>query len=329
MENSDTRSIDQSSLQVSTDNQGSLDAIQHRKLENISIKIRQYYNTFIKFSDTEDGRIVIKLSIVLLLYYLSLTGLLTQLFSVTLHDYVYQYNQQYIETASYDSLRTLEVVGSIKSILTLLQSLSGGVSFIVDIDVQLGESLSVINDVTDQAWKVSLTSVGATKALSLIHETVYSSMQPALVSLFLLLGLSIALVCFFPEFSRRLERLVKTALFIVLFTHLIVPLSIYATAKVSEAHFHSEKQSVHQHYSELDRSLPQHKDHGDLKDQVAAIREHFQNNLTKHTSNTASYSLMSIKHLLYTGIEFIILPIFLVGIFSLITWQIIKRHAYK
>jgi len=294
--------------------------------ENAFGIIRRYYNSFIKFSDTQDGKLFIKLSFILIFYYLSLSGSLTSLFSYTLHDHVYQYNQEYIATASHDSLRTLEVVASIKSILTLLQSLSGGVSFIVDIDVQLGESLSVISDITEQAWKVSLTSVGAAKALSLIQDTVYTSMQPLLIVLFLLFGLSVISASLLPKFSQRLERFLKTALFLVLFTHLIVPLSIYATAKISDVTIQNQKQSVHQHYSEYNSSLPQHSDHGDLKSQVAAIKEHFQNNLVKHTSNIASYSLISVKHLLYTGIEFIILPIALMLFFSFIVGIAIKRH---
>ena len=274
---------------------------------------------------TKEGRNTLALSLVLVLYYLSFYGYINQLLTYLFHDSVYAFNSAYLASASSDSIKTLEVVASIKAVLELLRSVSGGVSFIVDIEVQLGESLSVLRDITERAWTVSLSSVAAANAISLINSSVFSVLKPVMAALFLVLGLYLGLKNLLPGIAKRVGRLITPCIFLVVFTHLIVPLSIYATAKISNYHLQSQKQELHSQLSGFSDGLPQHTDKTDLKDQVSAIREHFQTNLLEHINSTGDYSLMAIKHVLYTGAEFVFLPLAFILFSSIIVLILLRK----
>ncbi|WP_420590833.1 hypothetical protein [Bacterioplanoides sp.] len=275
---------------------------------------------------SREGKDVIKLMLILALFHLSLSGHISQLFAYLLHDNIYAFNSLYLTTASQDSVKTLEIVAAIKSVMALLQSLSGGVSFIVDVEVQLGDSLSVLSNITDKAWAISLSSVGAAETLSLLHHSVYFTMKPLLVALFLVLGLSIGLKKFSPTLSLRLERLVSLGIFLAVFTHIIVPLGIYGTAKVSQYYLQPQKQALHKQFSDFSNSLPHHSNQGDLKDQVSELRKHFKKGLKEHTNKTGDYSLMAVKHVLYTVTEFILLPLFIVVFLSKLLIIMIRKE---
>jgi len=277
---------------------------------------------------SSEGRNTLALSTVLLLYCVSFTGSLNQLFTYLFHEDIYAFNSTYLETASSDALKTLEVVAAIKAVLELLQSLSGGVSFIVDVDVQLGESLSVLREITDNAWTVSLGSVGAANALTLVHGAIYSVMQPLLISLFLLLGLYLGFKNLLPSLASRIKRLIKPCLFLVVFTHLIVPLSIFATGKISYDYLQTQKQDLHSKLSDFNSSLPQHSSTSDLKQQVADLSKHFEGGLLNHIGSTGDYSLMAIKHILFNSTEFIFLPLIFILLSSIVLFVLLRRKPH-
>ncbi len=274
----------------------------------------------------QQARDTLKLVAILVLFHLSLSGQINQLLAHLFHNSIYTFNSLYLETASKESIKTLEVVAAIKSVLAILQSLSGGVSFIVDVEIQLGESLSVLNNITDKAWAISLSSVGAAEALSLLHHSVYFTMKPLLVTLFLLLGLSIGLKRMFPTLVLRIERLITLGIFLVAFTHIIVPISIYGTAKVSQHYLQPQKQILHSEFSKLSHNLPHHNDRSKLKDQVSELRKHFKKGLKQHTNKTGDYSLLAVKHIIYNVTEFILIPIFILILLSKLLIIMIKKE---
>lgn len=290
---------------------------------NKLIGLRRNFLTLIKRRESLD---IIKLLAILILFHLSLNGHINQFLTYIFHDNIHAFNTKYLNQASSDSIRTLEVVAGIKSILALLQSLSGGFSFIVDVEVQLGQSLTVLSNITDKAWAISLSAVGATETLSMLHSSIYFAMKPLLVALFFLLGLSIGLKKLLPAFSLKLEKFITLGLFLVVFSHIAVPISIYTTAKISQHYLKPQKDIIHQKLAEFSQKLPQHPHHSELKKQVRELRKHFKKGLHHHTKKTGDYSLLAVKHILYSAVEFILLPILILYALSKLLIIIIRKE---
>ncbi len=268
----------------------------------------------------------IKLLALLAFFYLSYSGLLTQLMSTLIHADIQAFNQQYLDNASKSSIETLEVMTGIKSVLALLQSFSGGISFVVDIQVQLGQSLSALSEVIDKAWQISLASVAAVEGLKLIHYAAHFSMKSLLVVLFLLLGLALGLKHMAPKISIKLEKLALLGLFLVVFTHIIVPVTIYITASISEHFLQPHKQAIHSQFSELHNTIPKHNANESLHNQVKGINHTYKNKMKNHAKQFASYSSLAARHFIYSVTEFIILPIVIVLFLSHLVRTVIRKE---
>jgi hypothetical protein len=281
---------------------------------------------FFDFLNKPQGRDSIKLIVLLILFHLTLSGHINQILAHVFHNDIYDFNSHYLSSASKESIKTLEVVAGIKSVLAILQSLSGGVSFIVDVEIQLGNSLSVLSYITDKAWAISLSSVGAAETLSLLHHSVYFTMKPILATLLFMLGLAIGLKRMSPTLSLRIERLITLGVFLAVFSHVIVPISIYGTAKISEHYLQPQKQQIHAEFSKLASSLPHHNEKSELKDQVSELRKHFKKGLKEHTNKTGDYSLLAVKHIIYNVTEFILIPIAILIFLSKLLMILIRKE---
>ena len=269
---------------------------------------------------------IIKLLSLLAFFYLSYSGLLTQAMSYLIHADIHQYNAHYLKTATHKAIETLEVMGGIKSVLALMQSFSGGISFIVDINVQLGQSLSAIIDIMDKAWLVSIGSVVAIEGLRVMHYAASFSMQPILIFLFLLLGCAMGLKRITPKFAKKLDKLAILGVFLVFFTHVVSPLSIYLTANISQHFLKPHKEALHQNFKTLHESMPKHSKDPSFKDKIKEMKGHLKKSDEDHSSKTGDYSHLAAKHFIYSIVEFLVLPLSLVALLSYLVIIVIRKE---
>lgn len=103
------------------------------------------------------------LSMLLLLAYMSYVGAISSFFDQTMYTQIDPVSQAYLKTTGHHAKETLVILSEIKAALALLQSSSGGISFILDVQVQLGQILDVIVELIDLAWSITLASVAAVK----------------------------------------------------------------------------------------------------------------------------------------------------------------------
>ncbi|MBB65119.1 MAG: hypothetical protein CMO81_08650 [Waddliaceae bacterium] len=75
-------------------------------------------------------------------------------------DALLKYNQEYLDEATDETFATFLVLSSMKSILALMRSSSTGISFIVDINVQVGQLLTSAQTVVDYGWAASMLALG-------------------------------------------------------------------------------------------------------------------------------------------------------------------------
>ncbi|MCS6237695.1 hypothetical protein G3495_21700 [Shewanella baltica] len=110
-------------------------------------------------SDTQRLSHLIKLAAILLLVFLAFTGKLSFIADGIGGCYLDTVNRSYIKTGKQASADLFEMLSASKVALALLTSSKGGISFFIDIQVQLGQSLSALYDMVNYAWLFALASL--------------------------------------------------------------------------------------------------------------------------------------------------------------------------
>jgi len=146
-------------------------------------------------------------------------------------------------------------LSGIKSTLALIQSSQGGISFFVDVNVQLGQVFSGISDLVTMSWKISLASILSIRLQGYLLDLSVVSMAPLLTLFFVLVGISLAVSRRFPVTGQFFSELSLTGLLLVFVVHFLWPLTIYATASASSYYFKEISSAVHQGYTEINDTL--------------------------------------------------------------------------
>ncbi len=309
-------------------------------LGRIKQRIKQFYSTASGIGQTPSDNTLTPskhnnwqwqhlalLAIINIVVYLAHTGVLSNSSLWLYGEHIDAINRAYLHTASADVGALVGILSASKMVLSVLQSSQGGISFIIDIQIQLGQLLSPLIDTINYAWKFSIASLSAIELLKFILDTNKLSMVPALSLLFILLGIRISLHTHFSRIATLLTQAVRAMVFVVVLSHVLIPLSLYATASLGTILLGPYKTQVNQGFSDFHRQLPQHNAQAGLKDQVKSKMVHFQQHDTLHQHSSHLIGL-TVKHLVVSLIEYLISPFALMfGLIKLCLWQLRPRAS--
>jgi len=265
------------------------------------------------------------LLLLLVLCYLSYYGVLRSLLDTLFHGHLYAVSHVYLENAGSETEETLLVVSAIKTFLALIESSSGGISFIVDVEVQLGHVVSVMSELIDYAWQVSLVALLGIKIMTLLLEFSKVVVGPLLTLLFILYGLTYAISPHLPRIGNFFRQLAKSGLLIVLFVYMVVPLSIYVTASAGLFVFSEHKSVHHEGFQTLNDRLGQHDHSSSLGHQIKHIIGTFKHTQKSAANDAKGYANLVTSHIIYSLIEYFFLPVLLMAVLALITRSILMR----
>ncbi|MET1254386.1 hypothetical protein [Aliikangiella maris] len=279
------------------------------------------------FSIEEKNKLIhlFKLLLLLFLIHLANSGMLTGLINFIFHQSIEAVNFKYLNAAIAESEETLLVLSETKSLLAVIQSSTGGISFFIDVQVQLGQMLNVVVELIDYAWKISLGALATIEVLKIIQSVATLSMTPLLVILLQSIALSIALKNRLPTIALKLKKITDIGLFLVIFTHIIIPLSIFLTATLSHHYLRDHRAAIHEQYQQIHKSLPKHHTvsemHSEVKDSIKTFKA-VHSKANKHSTN---YAGVTTKHFVYSFIEFFITPITLAILLASFLVAVIRR----
>lgn len=263
------------------------------------------------------------LSLISIFSYLCFNGTIASLLDSLYYDHLLSVNTQYLHTSLKDTTDLYETLSDLKVLFSILSSSSGGISFIVDAQVQLGQFLNVADSLFTKAWVVSLVAIYVLKFLIFLLDF-SKTMLPYILSLFSIsFGLAYALKPSYIKLSYFVAKISMIWLFIALFIYVVVPFFMYFSSVISHIHLsdtkeqrHTQFKSIHFDFSQKNQSL-----HDDISSSMSYLKDNKQQIKDKNSE----YSKLTIDHVFYTLLEFIIIPILMIVILAYLSVLFVKN----
>lgn len=266
---------------------------------------------------------LIFLALISIFSYLCFNGTIASILDNLYYNHIYAVNNLYLEASLKDTTELYETLSGLKVLFSILSSSSGGISFIVDAQVQLGEFLNVVDSLFTKAWVVSLAVIYILKLMVFILE--FSKIiMPYILSLFsITFGLSYALKPSYIKLAYFMGKISMIWLFIALFIYVVVPFFIYFSSIISHTHFTDQKVQRAIHFKNI-YSTFNHKNQS-LHDDISSSMDYLKENKKQIKEKNSFYSKLTIEHVFYTFLEFVLIPIILIIVLSYISVVFVRN----
>ena len=168
--------------------------------------------------------------IVILGIILSVFGVLSKIFEITIFDFLKNESEEYMRN-SYNQSKTLFLTLSlIKGTMGVIEGSTLNANAVIGINLELGDMIEPVYEMINILWKISLLSVVILKI-----ETLYFAFFTMKLSTFLL---SVSMTLIAPwvfiknKFTEILSKISKYFFFSFLFIYLMIPSVLFMTSKV-------------------------------------------------------------------------------------------------
>ena len=159
---------------------------------------------------------------------LSLFGLLSKAFEITIYDFLKKESQQYMQDSYNESKNLFVTLSVLKGTMAVIEGSTLNANAVVGVDVELGDVVEPIYDMVNILWRTSLVSVVILKI-----ETLYFDFFSVKLSSFLitaaLIGLAPSLF-FKNKFTDIIRKISKYIFYSFLFIYLLIPFVLFVTS---------------------------------------------------------------------------------------------------
>ena len=159
---------------------------------------------------------------------LSLFGLLSKVFEITVYDFLKKESQQYMQVSYNESKKLFVTLSVLKGTMAVIEGSTLNANAVVGVDVELGDVVEPIYDMVNILWRTSLVSVVILKI-----ETLYFDFFSVKLSSFLitaaLIGLAPSLF-FKNKFTDIIRKISKYIFYSFLFIYLLIPFVLFVTS---------------------------------------------------------------------------------------------------
>ena len=159
---------------------------------------------------------------------LSLFGLLSKVFEITVYDFLKKESQQYMQDSYNESKKLFVTLSVLKGTMAVIEGSTLNANAVVGVDVELGDVVEPIYDMVNILWRTSLVSVVILKI-----ETLYFDFFSVKLSSFLitaaLIGLAPSLF-FKNKFTDIIRKISKYIFYSFLFIYLLIPYVLFVTS---------------------------------------------------------------------------------------------------
>ena len=159
---------------------------------------------------------------------LSLFGLLSKVFEITVYDFLKKESQQYMQDSYNESKKLFVTLSVLKGTMAVIEGSTLNANAVVGVDVELGDVVEPIYDMVNILWRTSLVSVVILKI-----ETLYFDFFSVKLSSFLitaaLIGLAPSLF-FKNKFTNIIRKISKYIFYSFLFIYLLIPFVLFVTS---------------------------------------------------------------------------------------------------
>ncbi len=255
---------------------------------------------------------LVVLQLCLGLWLLYTAGIFTSVSHIFGKDRLHKSNKEYLDTSKKEVVETFVVLSGLKTELSILESTSGGIDFIVEAKVQVGKIVTPLNAIIDHAWKSSLLGMISLESLSLVLDFSAPSFAPC-AHLFFFLS---AVYSVFGIFLASVARVMKTGLtavfFVISIIHIVIPGAVFGASLLSKAATKDLATSVHNGFVKHRNDVRTHNKAKGIHDKIKERLGHTQN---VHNSLEDRLRLMVdivIKHIVIILLNNFVFPLIMV-----------------
>ncbi len=275
-------------------------------------------------------KLTVKISLTLasILLVLSILGVADDLIMALGQAYVTEEAQAYLKVSEKQAKETFELLSIAKAGFGLIESSQGGISIIIDMQVQVGKVLVALTNLIDFAWEASLAGL----AILFVTQLSLALVQSALPTLLFCVALSwfsySACLLTGHAVTQKARQLLHA--FMVIFVMLVyaVPMAIYGVS-VASTELSAQTSTPLKGALSLTNSLYNTQtSHESLKHQTTHAVETLKQNrehINKHVSTLHTYIY---QHLAAKLLELFILPLLLLLIFYGVFKAVLKEESY-
>lgn len=235
-------------------------------------------------------------------------------------------DHSFLNESREESTEVFAVLTAIKSGLSLLESSSAGISFIVDVELQVGKIASAILEMVNYAWSASFISLGAISAIEIFLHLLEKLNHPIMYFSLLLLSLYFFAQLIGLKQKDYLLRITKVAFFLLILFYVCAPLSIYLGAKASKTITRPISVNVKEQLKGHAKNYEMQNQSGDLKERSQEAIDHF----VKHSKSleNAHHSLaqLLIDHLILLLFDLFIFPVIFLSLLYLTVKRIVLSY---
>ncbi len=238
-----------------------------------------------------------------------------------------QSNQNYLQNLAKKDRSELLLLSEINGFLSLIQSSELGVSFVLDAQIQVGNILNPLTDITQQSFNSTLSSLHLTNGLQKVL-TLLAWLTPK-VAIFLLLLISLYCLLKMKKSRSSLVSHMKPIIInlaTLLFTlHLLIPYSLYMSAQIDKALYHSLSMDVQSDLENLHQTLVSDKNKNGLIEKTEYFIKNLERMLLDIPKKTEALISYHSNQTILTALRIIIMPGLILLLLSLFTRYYIKR----
>ncbi len=198
---------------------------------------------------TDNKEKIIKISIIVGII-LCIFGIMDILFENTIFNLFKNMTRPYLEKSYEESKKLFITLSLLKGTADVIEGSTVNVSFILGMEVQLGDIVQPIYDIINIIWQVSLASVVVLKLETIYYEIFRAKLASILIF--------ISLIAYFPytfiknRITIILKKIAKYSFMLLIFIYIALPGSILISSSISR---YFEKEYKEPAVTELTQSL--------------------------------------------------------------------------
>jgi len=238
-----------------------------------------------------------------------------------------QSNHSYLQDLAKKDRSELLLLSEINGFLSFIQSSELGVSFVLNAQIQVGNILNPLTEITQQSFNSTLSSLHLTNGLLKVL-TLLVWLTPIVAICLLIL---ISLYCFsklkkiHSEPNNHLKAIIINLATLLFTLHLLIPYSLYMSAQIDKALYHSFSEDVRNDLKNLHQTLVSDKNKNGLIEKTEYFIKNLERMLLDIPKKTEALISYHSNQTILTVLRIIIMPGIILLILFLFTRFYIKR----
>jgi hypothetical protein len=257
-----------------------------------------------------------RLVLSILVLILSLTSLFDDMINGIGRSHVLQQAEEFLKDSERQAQQAFVLLSMGKAEMSVVESSSAGVSFIVDINVQLGSIISPLHDLFNYAWEFTLGSLSILLISQMLLDIVELLFEPYLIFFALFWASYEALKIVNKKNASHLKFGLRTLSILFIFLFLSFPMAIVGTSYLSKIITEEKKQTLTEGIAWHNTLFSGNQESGSLKDNAKSVMTTLKTNRGKVESHVKTMHKYLYTHIAVGVIELFLLPMLLLFLFS-------------